>query len=388
MATFNGDNNNNTISGSISADIINGLGGDDTLYGDAGDDTLDGGAGIDNLYGQDGNDTLIGGIGNDYLDGGLGADTYVISKADGQDVISNYDTDSSVDTIKFTDLASTGVTAIFQASNDLVIQYGVGGQLTLSYFFSSVDYRVDKFQFTDVTWTLADIAQRHSGTANADYLSGFIGMVNTINGLAGNDSISGVELADTLNGGDGDDNVYGYAGDDTLTGGAGNDYLVGDVGADTYVISKADGQDVIYNYDTDSSVDTIKFTDLASIGVTAVSQINGSDLVIQYGVGGQLTLTNFFYGSDYRVDKFQFTDVTWTLADIAQRHFGTALADNLYGFNGMTNTINGLAGDDYIYGGDLADTLTGGAVISQHLSGQKVKRLFYMFQNSLVTLSH
>jgi hypothetical protein len=36
----------------------------------------------------------------------------------------------------------------------------------------------------------------------------------------------------------------------------------------------------------------------------------------------------------------------------------------------------------------VGGTLAPNHVIGQQLSGQKVKRLFYMFQNSLATLSH
>ena len=359
MAIINGDNDNNNLSGDSAADTINGYAGDDYLVGNGG------------------NDTLTGGADNDYLQGDAGADTYVFSKTDGKDEIYNYDFDNSVDTVKFTNLASTGVTALFQTGTNLVIQYGVAGQLTVAFYFSSAAYRVDNFQFTNVTWTLADIAQRRNGTADADTLSGFDDVTNTINGLGGADTLTGGNLADNLNGGVGDDSLTGDAGNDvlvggdgidsltagtgndTLTGGADNDYMQGDAGADTYVFSQTDGEDEIYNYDFDNSVDTVEFTDLASTGVTAVLQ-TGTNLVIQYGIAGQLTVAFYFSSAAYRIDNFQFTDVTWTLADIAQRRNGTADADTLSGFDDVTNTINGLGGADTLTGGNLADNLDGG----------------------------
>jgi Ca2+-binding RTX toxin-like protein len=327
-----------------------GTSGADSLYGFTGVANVIGGlGGHDTLYGGDGHDTLIGGTGNDTLEGGAGTDTYVFSQADGQDTVNNYDSDSSADVVKFTDLASTGVTAVFQGANayDLVLQYGASGQLTISdYFYPySAGYRVDQFQFTDTTWSLTDLARRHKGTAGADDLPGFDGVANVISGLGGHD---------TLTGGDGHD---------TLTGGTGNDVLEGGAGADTYVFSKIDGQDTVNNYDSDSSVDVVKFTDLASTGVTAVFQgANAYDLVLQYGAGGQLTVSDYFYpySSGYRVDQFQFTDTTWTLADLAQKHKGTSGADSLYGFTGVANVIGGLGGSDTLYGSDGHDTLTGG----------------------------
>jgi len=193
MATFNGSENN---------DILTGTAGDDTIYGNGG------------------KDKLIGGLGSDILWGGAGADIYQIAKNDGLDYINNYDTDGSVDIVEFTNLASTGITAIFDSGNDLVLQYGSASQLTVeNYFTSDVNYRVDKLQFTDATWTLAKLAGQHNGTANANTLYGFNGVANVIYGLQGNDIIYGGDLNDKLNGGDGGDVIYGYAGDDTLTGG-------------------------------------------------------------------------------------------------------------------------------------------------------------------------
>jgi Ca2+-binding RTX toxin-like protein len=109
MAIFNGDADDNTLTGTIDPDSLFGFAGNDVLsggsgndsldggfgsdrlYGQAGDDTLIGGGGEDELYGGDGADTLDGGAGDDYLEGGQGADTYILTKAGGQERIANYD---------------------------------------------------------------------------------------------------------------------------------------------------------------------------------------------------------------------------------------------------------------------------------------------------------
>lgn len=57
-----------TLDGSPEADVIQGLGGDDVLRGLAGDDQLEGGSGNDELRGFAGNDLLIGGDGFDSAD--------------------------------------------------------------------------------------------------------------------------------------------------------------------------------------------------------------------------------------------------------------------------------------------------------------------------------
>jgi VCBS repeat-containing protein len=74
-----------TITGSLSDDLIVGRNGNDTLNGDWGNDTLIGGAGADTLNGSVGNDTLDGGDGNDNLNGGQGNDT--LSGGDGADTL-------------------------------------------------------------------------------------------------------------------------------------------------------------------------------------------------------------------------------------------------------------------------------------------------------------
>lgn len=58
MATLNGTNAAEKITGTAGNDLINGLGGADTLVGGAGNDSIYGGAGADYLYGGAGNDTF------------------------------------------------------------------------------------------------------------------------------------------------------------------------------------------------------------------------------------------------------------------------------------------------------------------------------------------
>jgi hypothetical protein len=68
MATFNGTNYDDIITGGSDGDIISGGKGNDTLSGSHGNDSLSGG---------DGNDTLSGGKGNDSIFGGKDEDTAV-----------------------------------------------------------------------------------------------------------------------------------------------------------------------------------------------------------------------------------------------------------------------------------------------------------------------
>jgi len=69
-----------------SAPVI-GSGGNDSLYGYASDDVLQGGAGIDTLHGGAGDDLIDGGAGADELHGGSGVDTYVMTAGGGRDQV-------------------------------------------------------------------------------------------------------------------------------------------------------------------------------------------------------------------------------------------------------------------------------------------------------------
>ncbi len=206
----------------------------------------------------------------------------------------------------------------------------------------------------------------YTGTAAADYIYGNGGN-DTLNGESGNDYIDGGGGNDSLSGGAGTDTLYGGDGNDTLTGGTGNDSLEGGNGADIYRFTAGDGADRIYNYDTDASVDVVSFSGLATTKVTSVIRTQGTDnLVIRYGTGDSLTVESYFDGYDpiaYRVDQFAFTDATWTWNEIQARAAiitGTASPNSLTGFDGWSNTISGLAGDDNLYGGDAGDLIDGG----------------------------
>ena len=68
-----------------------GVTGSIELTGDPGANMLTGGGGVDTLDGGPGDDTLDGGLGDrDSLTGGLGADTFVIMKDQGADIIADY----------------------------------------------------------------------------------------------------------------------------------------------------------------------------------------------------------------------------------------------------------------------------------------------------------
>ena len=329
----------------------------DSLQGDKANNILFGDAGNDYLYGGGGDDVLMGGDGNDTLSGGNGADTYVFGKGFGQDTVYNYDSDNSVDTLRFTDGWKASDFHFIRSSNDLLIKAKAGGEQVRvdNYFVSdaAAPYAVDRIEFDDgtkldIAAVKALVQQGSNGNDNLyAYSTG-----STLSGLDGNDSLYGASGKDTLYGGGGHDTLYGNDGDDTLDGGsgndslnggkgndrllggegndylngedgddiliggAGNDSLSGGNGADTYVFGKGFGQDTVYNYDSDNSVDTVRMQGIR----LAETQFRkeGSDLVLfGYAAGDSVRLSSFFSGKNHQVDNLVFDDRTLTAADFA-----------------------------------------------------------------------
>lgn len=132
-----------TIIGQRGADTINGNGGDDFLLGNREDDTLFGGDGQDTLYGGGENDALYGGAGNDRLNGDKGndhlfgekgADTFVFSKAFGNDYLGDFE--DGIDRIEFSKKLFKGFdevkAAMGQDGADVVIKHVSGDVLRIA----------------------------------------------------------------------------------------------------------------------------------------------------------------------------------------------------------------------------------------------------------------
>ncbi len=317
-----------------------------------------GSAGNDYLSGNAGNNTLDGGAGNDYLYGGTGNDTYLFNLGSGQDTIYDYDsTAGNVDTIRFGVGIAAGDIIFSRSGNNLVL--GINGttdQLTISNWGTDASSRIERVEFADGTaWDAAQLqafipAVLISGTEEIDYLQALTGENTALQGLGGNDTL------------------YGNDGNDILDGGAGIDYLIGSTGNDAYLFNLGGGQDTISDYDyTAGNVDTVRFG--AGIGAgDIIFTRSGNDLVL--GINGttdQLTIENWGYGKDYRIEHVEFADGTaWDAAQLqafvpAVLISGTEEADYLQALTGENTALQGLGGDDTLYGNDGNDILDGGA---------------------------
>ena len=189
----------------------------------------------------------------------------------------------------------------------------------------------------------------------------------TINGLEGNDRISGTRNADVLDGGVGDDTVFGGRGDDSLIGGDGSDNLFGGSGNDT--IDGGRQNDSIVG---GAGNDTI----LGGLGADVLFGGTGKDLVLGGNRNDQLFGENgndrvFGGNGDDQVDGGAGNDILRGGAqdDILvgnagnDRAFGGTGSDVLSGGNGNDqlfgrggfDILNGGAGDDLLEGGVQAD---------------------------------
>ncbi|HYD55997.1 MAG TPA: calcium-binding protein [Burkholderiales bacterium] len=456
---YNGTGNelNNVIdqSGYEHGGTLDGRGGNDSLIGAQHDTVLIGGDGNDTLQGAEvGSDTLLGGAGNDLLigfeglpgdshdpdtlDGGAGNDTltgdgtYVFSVAPGAanaDLVTDFDT--GTDTLQLDGLvhARTGLSGRF-AAGDARFHSAPGANGG-----ADATDRVVYNETTGQLWYDADgngaaAAQLIATLQGAPTLSATdVEIVNgspdepeeptepqTINGTAGNDSLTGGAGNDTIlgNGGNdlmsgsgGNDFMQGGNGADTIDGGAGNDVMSGNNDADRVgggagndTVSGGGGQDAFF-FNAFGAANADNVGDFASTwdrmifdgGVFgeagALGRFSAGDDRFFSGAGAtggadaedrfvyNTTTRQLFYdadGSGGQSSQLVATlqaGASLTAMDVwieagttpppppPDEINGTAGNDSIVGTFG-NDTINGLGGNDTLDGSDGADRLDGG----------------------------
>jgi Ca2+-binding RTX toxin-like protein len=124
---------------------------DNVITGNASSNILRGMAGNDTLKGGNAADILEGGTGNDKLLGGLGADTYIFSRGDGQDTIT--DTDATVgvqDVLSFGAGISDDQIWMRKVGNNLEVSViGTTDKMTVSNWYLSIDNHVEVLELAD-----------------------------------------------------------------------------------------------------------------------------------------------------------------------------------------------------------------------------------------------
>jgi Ca2+-binding RTX toxin-like protein len=245
---------------------------DDSVTGSAGDDEIHGLDGNDALTGAGGDDTLLGGGRADTLDGGAGRDFASYAEATTGlviDLVGSTDTDEAIG-----DVFSNIEGVIGSGGNDTII----GGHASIRTLkgeagndtFKALDLSTDTISGgegsdtidmagssgTAITLTSAKYSSVEvvTGTASNETMdaSAWAAAI-TLDGGAGNDTLTGGSASDVLRGGAGNDSLTGGLGDDKLHAGTGQDNLSGGQGADelfgrdsTGQFSGGDGNDVIH----------------------------------------------------------------------------------------------------------------------------------------------
>jgi Ca2+-binding RTX toxin-like protein len=245
--------------------------------GTSGDNTINGTVYADIIYGNDGNDYLNGGAGNDYLNGGAGNDVL----------------DGSLD--------STGLDTFAGGTGDDV--YGVYNSATVIIENAG--------EGTDTVWSAVDFTLA-ANVENMYLVGGIAGTGNDSNNIivgygAGDNIIHSLGGNDTVYGGEGNDYLNGGAGNDYLNGGAGNDILDGDGdsnGLDTFAGGSGDDIYGVYNSatviienageGTDTVWSAVDFTLAANVenmylvGGIAGTGNDSNNIIVGYGAGDNI----------------------------------------------------------------------------------------------------
>jgi len=238
----------------------------------------------------------------------------------------------------------------------------------------------------------ADNLFNGAATADGGYAAGAI--TSAIDGLGGNDLMTGNDGDDVLFGNDGDDRLWagltdtgddvsiGGAGNDKVGGGAGNDWLIGDghVGTSTFAAA-TDGADDLFGADGDDFVIGGTFTDagdvtaydsttplltvaaatgVVTLAATSVTGTAGDKLWA--GAGNDQVVGA---GGDDRIGLGDGNDIA----------MGQGGDDEIFAGAG-NDSVDGGAGDDTIYGGAGNDSILGAAGADTIIGGTGDDRLF------------
>ena len=129
--------------------------------------------------------------------------------------------------------------------------------------------------------------------------------------LTGTGAIKGTgnNLNNILTGNSGANHLAAGAGNDTLDGGAGTDLLVGHKGNDTYVLGRGYGSDTAQENDsTTGNHDVLQFMGGIAADQIWLRQVANNLEVSVIGTADKMTISNWYMGSQYRVEEFKTSD--------------------------------------------------------------------------------
>ena len=260
--------------------------GDDTLSGGSGADTLIGGLGDDTMLGRGGADLLFGGSGNDMLTGGDG-DDQMFGEAGNDRLVWNPGDD--------TDLAEGG------ADIDVMEVNGGNGSESFTVTANGTRVRFDRISpapFSTDLGTMEELVLNANGGDDQFSATGNLASLIhiTVDGGAGNDTLSGSNGADILIGGDGNDFIDGQQGSDSVDLGSGDDTFVWDPGDGNDLIEGREGMDQLVVNASNAN----ELMDLTAVGNrlrltrnigNIVMDMDGMESLVLNAKGGADTIT-------------------------------------------------------------------------------------------------
>jgi Ca2+-binding RTX toxin-like protein len=278
--TLQGGLDADSLYGNNGNDLLDGADGNDRLAGQGGDDSLSGGAGADTLLGGAGNDTLTAGLGTDRMNGGAGNDLYLIAAGEFDLTDTVADDSGAADTVQFGGPAGYSITSSFANR------------------FSGIE----RFILTEGNDTLlATNAIGDSAGAAAV----------TVEGGAGNDSLSAANVAPLLLapplawrlvGGEGNDSLTGAVGADTLDpgdglaraeGGEGNDLMLFGLDALALAPTLIGGAEF---------ADVLRITEAGAVGAAAFANAGGIEVLELAAEGNAVVLADAFVAATSNVE--------------------------------------------------------------------------------------
>jgi Ca2+-binding RTX toxin-like protein len=211
------------------------------------------------------------------------------------------------------------------------------------------------------------------GVVSDDHMIGDDGMSDMLEGYAGDDTLEGLGGGDQLYGGVGNDTLDGGLDGDNLYGGAGDDVLTGGEGFDQFV------------FYFDESMDEFGNPVFESFGHDTITDFGDGDLLDiwgGYGMGGLNTQVSWTQTStiitvgagtawessveleNYLLPSYETDSLTSDPSDeyvsLSGSIEGVVSDDHIIGDDGMSDMLEGYAGDDTLEGLDGNDQLYGG----------------------------
>lgn len=281
-------------------------------------------------------------------------------------------------------------------SNDLLLNFGSAGQLTINDGLSKNLYGDITLSFKNGSkMSISELLQRQLDTAQTDGN-------DVIRGFAGNDYLRGGAGNDILQGGEGNDSLEGGVGDDILSGGYYSLYwntpesiykghyqyqyqaskyawnLVSGpgkysstpspgLGNDTYIFSGAFGHDTVIDCDeTKGNIDTLWFKDIASLEALNFRKVENNLVIATKDNRSSVTVINQFSKEQphWGVESIQLGNgQAMKLDDVFLAPLmtqGTERDDVLVNTSNQDIRINGYAGNDTITSGAGNDTINSG----------------------------